>query len=168
MPRQSSWHGQNTLSRHIHRHGTICHVGQRFSRKNPYHATPVGAVARRANQTGAASCKLRNIISFSYNLGWKWFLYENCISRWYLQLSSFKFFNLRTLSCSKNNIKFQHHNSACRIRKIIYFLYGVKWRYFLYQSCSSQWDLQLCSFEFFHLRTLRGSKNNINFGISRK
>ena len=93
----------------------------------------------------------------------KMILYKNCRSRWYLQLSSFKFFNLRTLSCSKNNIKFQHHNSACRIRKIIYFLYGVKWRYFLYQSCSSQWDLQLCSFEFFHLRTLRGSKNNIKF-----
>ena len=36
-------------------------------------------------------------------------------------------------------------------------------KYFLYQSCSSQWDLQLCSFKFFHLRTLRCSKNNIKF-----
>ena len=72
----------------------------------------------------------RKIITLQYDVGWRWFLYKNCRSRWYIQLSSFKFFNLRTLSCSKNNIKFQHHSSACRIRKIIYFLYGVKWRYF--------------------------------------
>ena len=34
------------------------------------------------------------------------------------------------------------HTKACRIRKIISFLYGVKWIYILYQSCSSQWDIK--------------------------
>jgi hypothetical protein len=49
----------------------ICHVGQRFSRGNPYHATPAGAAALypRANQTSTARCNLRKIISFSYDLG---------------------------------------------------------------------------------------------------
>jgi hypothetical protein len=47
--------------------------------------------------------------------------------------------------------------------KIISFLYGVKWRYFLYESYSSRWGLQIYSFEFLYLRSLRCLKNNIKF-----
>jgi hypothetical protein len=47
------------------------------------------------------------------------------------------------------------------VRKIITPSYDVGWRSTLYENCSPRWDLQLYSFEFFHLRTLRYSKKLI-------
>jgi hypothetical protein len=52
------------------------------------------------------SLNIPKIVSFSYNLGWRLFLYKNCSSRRDLRLSSFDFFNLRSLRCSKKLNKF--------------------------------------------------------------
>jgi hypothetical protein len=48
---------------------------------------------------------LWKIITLRYNIGWRWFLYENCSPRRDLQLSSFEFFHLMKLSCPKKLYK---------------------------------------------------------------
>ena len=48
---------------------------------------------------------LRKIITLRYYIGWRWFLYENCSPRRDLQLSSFEFFHLMKLKCSKKLYK---------------------------------------------------------------
>jgi cation diffusion facilitator CzcD-associated flavoprotein CzcO len=144
--------------------GKIRHIRQRFRRTKACSVTPAGVTVLSCRATGSGVTRLnfQKIMTFQYNVGWRWFLYENCRSRRDLQLSSFEFFRLMTLRCSKNLYKVSTPKwsriSPCHIRKIIYFVYGFKWRYHLYQSCNSQWDLQLCSFEFLHLRLLRYSR----------
>jgi hypothetical protein len=63
---------------------------------------------------------------------------------------------LKKIKQSFNNILIAYNRLSPWKNHI--FLYGVKWRYFLYESCSSQWDLHLYDFEFFNLRSLRCSK----------
>jgi len=48
---------------------------------------------------------LWKIITLRYDIGWRWFLYENYSPRWDLQLSSFEFFHLMMLRCSKKLYK---------------------------------------------------------------
>jgi len=48
---------------------------------------------------------LWKIITLRYNIGWRWFLYENCSPWRDLQLSSFEFFHLMKLSCPKKLYK---------------------------------------------------------------
>ena len=45
------------------------------------------------------------------------------------------------------------------LRKIIILRYDIEWRWFLYENCSPRRDLQLSSFEFFHLMKLSCPKN---------
>jgi len=48
---------------------------------------------------------LWKIITLRYDIGWRWFLYENYSPRRDLQFSNFEFFHLTTLMCSKKLYK---------------------------------------------------------------
>jgi hypothetical protein len=144
--------------------GKIRHIQLRFRRGKVCRATPAGVTVLSCRATGSGVTRLnfQKIITLQYDVGWRWFLYKNCKPRRDLQLSRFEFFRLTMIRCSKKLYKVSALKwsciSVCRIWKIIYFLYGFKWKCFVYQSCSYQWDLQLYSFEFLHLRSLRRSR----------
>lgn len=52
---------------------------------------------------GMTNSNLIKIISFIYELGWKWFSYENCSSKWEPQLYSFFIFLFKSYSSTTQN-----------------------------------------------------------------
>jgi hypothetical protein len=89
------------------RHG-IRHVGRRFWRGKTRRATAAGVTTLCCHATAAGVTVLnfwKIISNVQYDVGWRWFLYENYRSRRDLQLSNFKFFRLRTSRCSKKLYK---------------------------------------------------------------
>jgi hypothetical protein len=143
----------------MHWRGKIRHIRRRFRRGKACRATPINVTVLScyATANGVTRLNFQKIITLQFDVRWRWFLYKSKSTTFWFW--AFSFDNVKMLKKIYNVSapKWSCIN-ARHIRKIIYFLYEFKWRYHLYESCTSHWDLQLYGFEFLYLRLLRCSR----------